>query len=103
MFTVTAIVPTAGEQNMHLLEKCILSLVKAAQKNVQLKIVVNTELPIKKFPKFWKHVSHTQTAIYRSGYSLRHNNAIGYALKNYSSDYLLLINDDAWVLPDFFA
>ncbi len=103
MLKITAIVPTTGKQNLHVLRKSVLSLVRAAQKKIQLNIIINTEYPIKTHPGFSRYISHIQKAIPHSGYALRHNQAIEFALQNYTSDYLLLINDDAWVVPNFFT
>jgi GT2 family glycosyltransferase len=97
---VAVIIPTFNRKG--LLEKCILSFQKQTYKNFHL-IVVNdgskdgTDKLLKKFE--WIKVLHGNGDLWWTGSV---NKGIKYALDNISNlEYLILINDDTEVYPDY--
>ncbi len=105
MKTVCAIIcTTAVKDNSALLKRCLESLHAAAGKTVKLKVVVNIETNQSySFGKLKSKIHHVLESPVGSYYTTRHNQAIDYCLKKTTAEYLILINDDAWVEKDFFS
>lgn len=94
---------TTLKNNLSLLENCITSIRSAARQEVDLKILVNVETDNQpKFGKISKYIDDFLIAKPKSFYTSRHNKSIDYCINKHKPDYILLINDDAWVNKKFF-
>lgn len=94
---------TTIKNNLPLLDNCLTSLKKAAKNYVNLKILVNVETNEKPtFGKTSKYINDILIAKPKSFYTSRHNKSIDFCIKNHNPDYVVLINDDAWVDKNFF-
>lgn len=94
---------TTIKNNLPLLENCLISIKNAAKQQVNLKILVNVETDGQpNFGKLNKHINDVLIAKPKSFYTSRHNKSIDYCIKKHKPDYILLINDDAWVNKKIF-
>lgn len=96
------IVSSCSQEVMPFLEKCIKSIKKSSKlAKLSLKIVLVSDAPTTKTTSI-RAVDDFINAGNKLGFGSMNNYAIDFVLKKYSSDYILLINDDAWVKHDFF-
>lgn len=101
MLRVTCIITSAGtKRNLPLVLKCMRSLVQSAKKIVQLNIIITTENPQHIFRR-GKYFYKLIVAPNNSGFVGMNNAAIEKAMV-FKPEYILLINDDAWVENNFF-
>ena len=98
---ISVIIPSRfDEKSRNFLEKCINSLKKSKANNLRIKICIVTS-----DNSTQKHFKSAQIIQARSnsGFSDMNNEAIEFALDTLHPDYILLINNDAWVNQDFFT
>lgn len=104
MLKVTCIIPSlCSEKSYPILRECILSLQKSSTKaRVKLNIVIvsNGEKLILKDLR--KYVSKILRIPNPYSFAKMNNRAIDYSLNHLSQDWVLLINDDAYVEKNFF-
>lgn len=102
--TIACVIPsTCSKKILPHLTRCILSLRAAAKGGVQLRIVVVTQNthPI---------LTHIKQGLHKivvvdkgAGFAEMNNRGIDQTIRNLKADYHVLINDDAWVEPNFFT
>lgn len=98
---IICVISCAGTpRNIPVLQQCIASIKKAETKTVSATIVVTTNNA--------RHVIKGVSGIDRIFVSKKDagfvgiNNKAVYALRSRRSDFFLIINDDAWIEPEFF-
>src|SRR5688572_23595054 len=85
-----------------LVRKCVSSLTKsAAHAKISIKVILVADSLKAKNPLI-QGVDEFLNTKEKIGFGVMNNIAIDFSLKKYSCDYLLLMNDDAWLKKDFF-
>ncbi len=102
--TLSCIIPsTISNKSFRNLTKSIISLKRQAKVfSTNILIVTNTDFKpgIRNDKPIHRNILRLPGTL---GYSELNNIAIDYCIRNYSSDYILLLNDDAFLSSDFFS
>lgn len=90
------------------LEKCLVAITKAKYLGITIIIVDNgSNPPLKKIPNIMDKITARVTVLRQQknlGFAISNNIGIEYGLKHFpQTDYFLLLNNDANILPSFFT
>src|SRR3989344_5443143 len=103
MTKVTCIIPsTCSDRIFPHLKKCINSLHNSAEGNIVLTVGLVSENPNGRKNILGLKIDAFYLVDKDTGFARMNNVAIEETLNTYSPDYILLINDDAWVGENFF-
>jgi len=100
---ITCIVPSTLDKDIYVyLSKCIASLQENSNFVISIVLVTNST-HFRDNLKVLKHVSEIYYVASNAGFSDLNNFGIELALSKYSADYILLLNDDAFLGEQFFS
>lgn len=103
MKKISCIIPTSGlENNLALLKNNVETLVKSAKGKVTLVICIVSSNPKVRSKIIDLPIQNIYVVSESLGFAQMNNIAVEKSIHKYKSDYYLLINDDAWVQPNFF-
>ena len=106
MLNITCIVPSlCSEKSYAIIKRCIFSLrnAEAISKKVNLKIIVVSNGKQIVLKDLSNEIDHLLRYKKRYSFAAMNNKAIKFAIKKDKPDWIMLLNDDAFIRNDFFS
>jgi len=102
MLNIACIITTSGlKQHLGLLKKCVHSVKKSGKNQVYINFFIVSDKRLRSDDRLFKSMNLIWVDG-KSGFGSKNNLAIEKALNSNKYDYILFINDDAWISDNFF-